>query len=99
MKERASSVGVPRFLAIHPLPGPDWRGSLTRLAEHGAAVGIRPVETFYATQTGLAYTLYEAADEASVRRVHERAAVAPPDSVLPAERVYTELLAQPHRSR
>ena len=85
-----------RFLAVHRLgehsPEGEWKDELARLARRAHEVGIRPVETFYSADRGLAYTLYEARDPDSVRKLHEDAALSLPDDVIAAERVYTDLL-------
>lgn len=100
---REHEGGMRRYLAVHRLPenaaSGDWKGELTRLVERGHDVGIRAVETFYSAERGVAYTLFEAPDAASVANLHRSAALPAPDDVLPAERVFTELLAEPRRDR
>lgn len=95
------STSMPRFLVAHRLalraPGDTWREELTRLARAAREVGVRPIETFYSADRSLAYTLYEAADGDSIRRLHERAAASPPDDVLRGEQIFTELLVEPRR--
>lgn len=90
---------MPRFLAVHALPEPDWRDSLLRLAKRASARGLRPIETFYARASGRGYTLYDAPDAASIARLHVDVALDAPTEILPAEQIFTELLAQPHRAR
>jgi hypothetical protein len=92
-----------RFLVIHPMPDPPgvrgWRDELARLARRAHDAGLHPIETFYTAERGLAYTLYEAPDAGSIRKLHERVGLAAPHDVLSAERVYPELLAEPRRDR
>jgi hypothetical protein len=92
-----------RYLAVHRLgehsPEGEWKDELARLAQRAHERGIRALETFYSAERGLAYTLYDAPSEVSVVQLHESAAVALPDDIHPAERVYTELLAEPRRDR
>lgn len=92
---------MPRFLAAHPLarhaPVDTWRDELTRIARAAREVGIHPVETFYSAERGRAYTIYDAPDADSIRRLHETAKASPPDDIITGERIYTELLAEPRR--
>ena len=91
-----------RFVAVEPIPldfsPEEVRARFKALARHAHDVGARPVEAFYSLREGEAFTLFEAASEADVRRAHELAGWAAM-RVSPAEHVYPELLDEPRRNR
>lgn len=90
-----------RFLVTHELAEGEAgkREDLTRLARVCHEAGLRPVETFYqATGGGSAYTLFEANDENDVLSATRRAGLRAHD-VMPAERVFTDLLDRPRKAR
>ena len=91
-----------RFLAVEPipldLPPAEVQRRFETLARHAHLVGARPIESFYSRSEGESYTLFEAASEDEVRRIHEMAGWAAL-RVAPAERVYPDLLSEPRRNR
>lgn len=86
-----------RFLAIHQLPA-GWKDTLARIARRGQDVGVHPVETFYAQDRGMAYTLYDAHDPDSIRRLHASVGIEEPE-VVRATQIFPELLAEARRNR
>lgn len=76
----------------------DPRPELARLAQAAHEAGIRAVETFYSASSGSAYTLFEASSESAIVAAHARAGLSVPEVIL-AERIHTELLDSPRRSR
>jgi hypothetical protein len=89
---------VQRFLAINDVPAVDVRGAFARVTEEARHRGIRPVETFYATDRSRAYTYVEADSEQHVRDAFAAAGL-PVADVTSCERIFTDLLDEPHRSR
>ena len=91
-----------RFLAVEPVPldlsRAEVQARFENLARHAHVVGARPMETFYSRREGESYTLFEAASEEEVRRIHELAGWAVL-RVAPAERIYPDLLSEPRRNR
>lgn len=88
-----------RFLAITPIPSAWDRDELLRRLERVARdardVGIHPLETFYSMDRHEAYTLIDAVGPDEVRRLCERAGF--DAQVVAADRIHTELLAEPRR--
>lgn len=76
----------------------DPRPELMRLAQAAHEAGIRAMETFWSASSGSAYTLFEAPSEGEVVAAHARAGLSRPE-VIEAERIHTDLLDAPRRSR
>lgn len=90
------------MLAIHALAeGANEdavKETLGRVAEAAADRGWRAIETFYSLERGRAYTYAETDTADRVRDTLDDLGLAGVE-VLEAERVFTELLHRPRRSR
>ncbi|HEX2022138.1 MAG TPA: hypothetical protein VHH36_05455 [Candidatus Thermoplasmatota archaeon] len=91
-----------RFLAIQRLPQgasqEGFRESMQRLDLAADQLGIHVTETLYNLDKAMAWSVFEARDEAEVLRAHERAGLPQPE-VVRAGLLYTELLTEPRRAR
>jgi hypothetical protein len=95
---------VHRFLAIQELPPEASPREVTeafeRVTEQAHHLGLRPVETFYSLQRRRAYTYVESDTEERLREAFAAAGpTLPLVEVVPGERLYTDLLDEPHRYR
>jgi hypothetical protein len=101
VRQRKGKAMRKRFLAISTLQ-PGWdREDLVRRLEDLSRVasdrGVHPLETFFSLPRARAYTLIDAVDDRAV--LDACAAAGLPAEVVPGERVYTDVLDEPHRAR
>lgn len=99
---RAARVTIHRYLAIVVLPRvmdqAAFRRALERVAHEALEIGVRPEETWYSLDAGQAFTLFDSDSEDRIRDLHERVGLHHP-RIMRVERVYTELLEPPYRTR
>lgn len=89
------------FIAIHDVPigmtRPELHAALERLAHEARDIGFRPTETLVAFDGRAVVTYIHAAIAQDIIVAHERAGL-PTPRVHEGERIFTELLSEPHRA-
>lgn len=89
------------FLAILDVPEgmsrDAFQKALERLAHEARDLGFRPKETFYTYDRREVVTYAQATSADAIIQAHERAGL-PTPHVHECERVFTELLSEPHRA-
>lgn len=89
------------FIAIHDIPDgmsrEAFQHALERLALESRDIGLRPKETFFTYDGREVVTYLRAATPEDVIAAHERAGL-PTPRVHEGERIFTELLSEPHRA-
>ena len=92
---------VRSFIAIHDVPSgmirSEFHAALERLAHEARDLGFRPKETFVTFDGREVVTYVQAASAEDIIIAHERAGL-PTPRVHEGERIFTELLSEPHRA-
>ncbi|HVL87419.1 MAG TPA: hypothetical protein VM681_05350 [Candidatus Thermoplasmatota archaeon] len=94
-------VPAERYLCVFRIPRSftveTFRESMVSVATEAHRRGARALETFYSIDGGRAYTLFEADGPGTVQEVCAAAGFSA--EVVPGDRLHTELLDEPRRTR